>query len=208
LSEHCVDITTIKKEYRAYLLKGSTISIVADGNYVIRKDIPIRALMASSYKVHDLVQMSQPSCQFRVSYKADHESVIELLNIFTTENVVNVDRINLASGNFDKDIMMYQACRELGIHYAHILPLLKALRGKVSARLMTFKELDSIVAHVRSTDALFKHLVNDLCYRRFKKRISDIKSFEKWLGKPENRELRKMMAEVDQARKRVREAAK
>ncbi|KAH7070486.1 hypothetical protein BKA63DRAFT_398822, partial [Paraphoma chrysanthemicola] len=208
LSEHCVDITTIKREDRGYLLQGGRISVVADGNHVIRKGIPIRALMASSYKLHDLVQVRRPVCRFRVSSKIDQESVIELLDVFTKERVVNFDRINLASGSFARDLLIYQAGYELGIHYAHILPLLNALCWQISARLLTFKELDSIVARVRSTDALFKHLVNDLCYRRFRKRIAETKTFQKWLGRPENRELREMMAEIDQVKKRVREAAK
>jgi hypothetical protein len=206
LAEHPVDIITIKKEDRAHLLTGPKISVVADGNVVIRKNIPIRALMASSTKLHDLLQVKRSITQFRIYGKVDKNCIERLLDVFTTEQGLNADKINLVSGSLIKDILMYQACSALGIYSDHSKPLLNALRAQVSVRLLTFDEMNTIINRVRSTDPLFRHLANDLCHRRYKKRIADIPAFEQWLSKSSKRELKNMMMEIDQGKKRVRQA--
>lgn len=205
LAEHPLDIMTLTTEKRTHLLAGPKISVIADGNVIIRKDVPIRALMATSTKLHDLLHVKPKVTQFRVYGKIDHKSIERLLDIFTTNNVVEAEKIKLTSTHFAQDILLYQACASLGIYYVHVKPLLSALRAETSARPLCVEEVNTILNRVPPTDPLFKHLANDLCHRRFKKEIPDIVAFEKWLGLPSKKVLQNAMVEIDRGHKIRRE---
>jgi hypothetical protein len=66
-------------------------------------------------------------------------------------------------------------------------------------------ESNTIVNRIPATDPLMKHFANDLCYRRFRKEISDIVAFEKWLGHDSKKILQKIMMEIDQEHKKAPE---
>lgn len=202
------NILTLPKEARTALLSGPKLNIIIDGNVLIRKKVPKCALLASSTKLYDLLQVRPNGVtQFRVSRKVEKGCVEHLLDLFTTEKILDVSAVKLSSGDdYIADVKMYQACLALGIHYTHTLPLLNALRAKITNHLLTFEEMNSIVERVRETDPLFKHLANSLCHRRFKKEIADIEAFEKWLDKPSKKTLQKAMVEIDQEHKKRREA--
>jgi hypothetical protein len=51
LAERLLSIMTISSEDRAHLFSGLKFSIIAEGNVIIRKSIPIRAMMATSTKL-------------------------------------------------------------------------------------------------------------------------------------------------------------
>jgi hypothetical protein len=196
------NILTLYREDRIELLSGPRINIVADGNVIIRKNVPIRALMASSTKLHDLLNVKCLVTQFRVPRNVDRKSIERLLDLLTTGCIVDARTIKLTSRSFFADVLMYQACLALGIDYTHTIPLTRALRAEITARLLTFDEMNAIVECVPATDPLFKHLAHNLWYRRFNREISDILAFEKWLGRYHKRELRSAMIEMDQEREK------
>lgn len=61
-----VNVMAPSPEECSSLLSGPKISVVADGNVVIRKNIPQAALMASSTKLLDLMQIKESVTQYRV----------------------------------------------------------------------------------------------------------------------------------------------
>lgn len=114
LAEHPLDVFTLKGPDRALLLTGPKISVVADGSIVIRKDVPIHALMASSTKFYDLLLTKAKATQFRVYDTIDHKSIESLLDTFTTKAGSKHRQIKLGSNDLIKDILTYQACVALG----------------------------------------------------------------------------------------------
>jgi hypothetical protein len=201
LAEHSLDITNLSGEDRAHLLSGPTISVLDEYNNVIRKDVPLRAFAASSTKLHDLLQAGREVTKFGVRGKVDHKSIERLLDIFTTNQGIERNTIELKSENFVQDILMYQACNALGIYYIHVKPLLNALRAEVSARSLKIEEMSTIANRVHANDPLLIHLANTLCYRRINKQIPDVEAFEKWLGHASRKHLQVRMVEIDQAHK-------
>lgn len=162
--------------------------------------------MAACGKVHDLILIKPHVAQFRVYGKVDHESVNKILDVFTTNAILDAsEKIDLATGDLKKDILLYQACLALGMYYVHTKSLLNAIRTEVSARALTYDEMNAIVYSVPTHDPLFKHLANALCHRRFKKEIEDMKAFEKWLGKDGKKKLQAEMRSIDQKHKKRRE---
>jgi hypothetical protein len=205
IAERPLDVLTLPVEVRAHLLSGPSISVIADGNIVIRSNVPIRALMASSTKLYDLLHVKPKVSQIRVHGKIDHESIERLLDIFTTEAVLETNVIKLVGKNFVKDVLLYQACLSLGIHHVHVKPLLKTLRAEVSTHPLSVEEMNTIVNRIPATDPLFKHLANDLCHRRFRKEIPDIVAFEEWLRYDSKMMLQKTMMEIDKEHKQRRQ---
>lgn len=205
LAEHPLNVMTLTPQEHTHLLTGPTFSITGDCNFVIRDNVPIRALVASSTKLHDLLQLRPKATEFRVHGKVDRKSVQRLLNIFTTPYIVEATNITLVGKEFAQDVLLYQACLSLGIFHIHTKPLLDTLRAEISARLLSVEERNTIVNRIPPTDPLFKHLANDLCHRRFKKEIPEIADFERWLGFESRKKLQMMMVEIDQEHKKRRE---
>jgi hypothetical protein len=206
VAEQPTNVLTLTPDERAQLLSGPVTNIVADGHIVVRKDVPIRALMTSLVKLHDLVQINPQILQFRVHGKVDIKSVERLLDIFTTGDGLKTTEIKLMGKKFVPNVLMYQACLSLGIYYVHIKPLLDAIRAEISARPLTFEEMNTIVNRVPTTDPLIMHLANDLCHRRIKKQISNIETFERWLGHDSKEKLQSEMVGIDQAHRKRRVA--
>jgi hypothetical protein len=206
VAEYPLNVLTLPMDDRAHLLLGPKINIIGDDNVIIRSNVPIHAFIASSTKLYDLLQIKPKVTQFRVHGKVDQKSLERLLDIFTTKPGLKANEANLVGKDFVKDVLLYQACLSLGIYYAHVKPLLNAIRAEVSARLLTVEEMNTIVNRIPASDPLMKHLANDLCHRRFKKEIPDIVAFEKWLGYDSKKKLQKIMMEIDQEHKRRREA--
>ncbi|KAH9873266.1 hypothetical protein J1614_005664 [Plenodomus biglobosus] len=206
--EHPIDIFSLNPEERKILLEGPKTSIIADGNIIIRKAVPLRALVASCTKVYDLFQIKPRATQFRVYGKVNQYSVEKLLDIFTTEEIVHTKtiKLDLPSLSFVDGVLMYQACLTLGIIYHHTKPLLTSLCAQISDRELTTEEMSTIVNRCPPQDPLFRHLANSLCHLRFKKQILDVAAFEHWLGKKPV--LQKVMVGIDQAHKKRRAAIK
>lgn len=200
-----LNIFSLPKEERAKLLSGPKITIAFEST---RRKVPTLAFMASSTRMYNLLQLKPKITEYCVRGKVDQKSITKLLDLFTTEKMLDVSEITLSVGNFVKDLLTYQACLSLGIYYAHTLPLLNALRAQVSSRALTYEEKNTLVNRIPSSDPLFKHLANTLCHRRFKKKIPDIVAFEKWLGKDARKALQTVMVEIDQEHKRRRAAVK
>jgi hypothetical protein len=207
LAEHPINVLALSIDDRKLLLEGPKTSIIADGNVIIRKGVPTRALMASCQKVHDTLHVKPRLTQFRVYGKLDLKCIETLLDIFTISTLLDLNDANLTTDSFDKNVLMYQAILALGIHYDHTLPLLNSLRSTISSRLLTTSELDSLTHRISSsTHPLFKHLANDLCHRRFKRQIPDVSKFEQWLSRKGKEGLKKSMIEVDQKHRMHRQA--
>jgi hypothetical protein len=206
VAEQSLNILTLTPDERTQLLSGPDTNIVADGNVMVRRNVPIRALMASSSKLHDLVQIYPQIFQFRVHGRVDLKSIEHLLDLFTTEKGLAATEIRLVGKKFVPNVLMYQACLSLGIYYAHVKPLLDAIRAEISARPLTFEEMNTIINRIPATDPLIKHLANNLCHRRIKRQIPNIEAFERWLGHDTKKKLQSEMMEIDQAHKKRREA--
>lgn len=204
LSQHPINILTIQADDRPQLLAGPQIRVIGDGDVMIRKAVPVRALMASCNKVHDLIQTKPFATRFRVHGKLDQKSIETLLDEFTTERLVEASKITLISGKFAGDVLMYQACTSLGVHYAHTNSLLNALRAEITCRVVTTEELNLIANRFSTADPLFKHLANNLCHRRFEGEILDVVVSERWLGN--KKALQRAMMAIDQAHKKRRQA--
>jgi hypothetical protein len=209
LTEHPLVVTKLSVQDRAHLLLGPKISVVADNNVIIRKDVPLRALTVSSRFVHDLLQIKPDTTEFRVtrmgtSSKVDDKSIEHLLDLLTTQSVIDANGMKLESASLINNILMYQACIALGIHNDYVLPLLRKLKDEVSARLLTVDERNTIINRVRATDPLMKHLAHNLCYRRINKKIDDIKGFEEWLAHKNRKKLQEQMVVIDQVHKKRR----
>ncbi|KAF2850169.1 hypothetical protein T440DRAFT_518644 [Plenodomus tracheiphilus IPT5] len=202
---HPIDILTLQPEERKHLLEGFNTSIIADSNIVIRKAVPLRALTASCTKVHDLFQVRPKATQFRVYGKVNQKSIEKLLDIFTTEKLVDTKDIKLVvpDMSFVDGVLLYQACLALGIVYHHTKPLLNFLCAQVTAHDLSPEEMSTIVNRCPPQDPLFRHLANKLCHRRFKKQIKDV-AFEHWLAKKPT--LQKAMSDIDQAHEKRRTA--
>jgi hypothetical protein len=184
------NILTLSREDRIELLCGPKVTIIADGNVIIRKNVPMRALMASFTKLYDLLNIKCLVTQFRVPSNVDRKSIECLLDLLTTEYIIDARTIKLTSRSFFADVLMYQACLALGIDYTHTIPLTRALRAEITARLLNFDEMNVIVECVPATDPLFRHLARTVWHRRFNQEISDVVAFEKWLGRNHKIELR------------------
>jgi len=200
--QHPVDVTKLDNEGRKRLLAGPKVSVVAYGNNVIRNGVPIRALMASSTKLYSLLNAKSLVTEFSISDRVDTKCVERLLDSFTTQEGLNASTIKLTSRNFFNDILMYQACLAIGIHPNHVVPLRNALLAEITRRLLTFDEMNAIIDCVPVTDPLFKHLTLSLCNRRQEKRISNIATFEEWLGRDSKKALQTAMMEIDLEEKR------
>jgi hypothetical protein len=203
-----MNIMTLIPARRIDLLSGPRLSIVADGNIHIRKDVPMFALLASSTKLYNLTLIKEQVKQLRIFGNVDHGSVEKLLDIFTTKKGLEAKQISLIGTNFTQDVLLYQACLSLGIYYVHSKPLLNTPRAEISARLLTEEERNTVANRVPPTDPLLKHLANDLCHRRIKKQIPDIMEFEKLLGHNRKKKLQCTMVEIDQEHKKRREACR
>jgi hypothetical protein len=204
VADHPMDVMTLSREERNRLLTGRKISIVVDSHVTVRKNVPVRALLAMSTKFCDLLHVKPDATQFRIYHKTDRKSIERLLDIFTTPALVDATEIKLISTSFVEDLLMYEACLSLGVYHAHIKPLLNALCAEISARLLTVEEMNTIANRAAPTDPLFKHLANSLCHRRFKKEIPDILAFERWLSYDKKMALKTMMMEIDQGHKKRR----
>lgn len=196
LSERPIDILALKNAERALFVEGPKISVIGDGNAVIREGVPLRALMASAAKVHDLFQIKPLTRHFRVYGGVNRESIEALLDIFTTEESVERKNINLTTNSFAKNLLMYQACLSLGILYYHTEPLRKALCAEITAGTPTVHELNTIANLIPSTDLLFKHHSNVMYHQGLRKEILDIAVFLEWLSN--KRVLLNAMVETDQ----------
>lgn len=199
IAEHSINVASLNSTERMALLEGPKISVIGDGNIVIRKGIPLRALVASCTKAHDLLHVKPSVTQFRVYSKLDRESIEQILDQFTTKQGLGSGNFKLTSDNLVKDILMYQACLALGVVYHHTKALLDNLRTEISANLLTKQEMNVITSRIRASDPLFKHLANELCHRRIKERIPDIIAFEKWLRNQKS--LQAAMMVIDQGHK-------
>lgn len=135
----------------------------------------------------------------------DVASLERLLDIFTSKPGLEAKEVKLTGTDFVQDVLLDQACLSLGIYYIHTKPLLDALRREISARLITEEERNAMINRTSPTDPLFKHLANDLCHRRIKKEVIDIKAFEKWLGHGKKKDLQSAMTSIDQEHKKRRE---
>ncbi|KAF2030582.1 hypothetical protein EK21DRAFT_111672 [Setomelanomma holmii] len=203
-AERPLNILAISQNDRSRLLAGRRFAIITDGNNVIRKNVPVRALMASFTKVHDLLQVKPSATQFHVRGNVQGACLECLLDIFTTKEGLEVGEIELVSGDFSKDALMYQACLALGIYSDHSRPLLNALRARISQAPLSFAELNTLIDRIPSHDPLFKYLAHDLCNRRLKKQIKDLHAFDWWLNGISRTTLKEVMTEIDSRNVRTR----
>ena len=170
IAEHSINVLSLHTKDRKVLLEGPTADVIARG-IVIRKDVALRALIATCQKANDVVQITPQITRFRMHSHADERSIVRLLDVFTTSKLLRLDHVNLVSGNLRNDVLTYQACLVLGIHYTHSAPLLSALCAVVSSRFLSINELDMLVPRFSPTNPLIKHIAQDLCRRRYKKQI-------------------------------------
>jgi hypothetical protein len=207
LAEHPIDILTLSTNDRKLLFEGPKISVIADGNVIIRKGVPVRALMASCQRVHDLLHVKPRVTQFRVFGNVDVKCIETLLDAFATDKLLDLKHTNLITDSFEQNVLMYQATLALGINYTYTAPLLNSLRDTISSRLLTTSELNTLVHRIPSpTNPLFRDLVNNLCNRRSKKQIPDLAKFEQWLSCKGKEGLKKVMVEIDTKHPAHREA--
>jgi hypothetical protein len=232
LAEHSLNITHLSLEDRAHLLLGPKISVVADNNVPIRKGVPLRALAASSTKVNDLLHINPKLPKFYVHGNVNKECIERLLDIFTSKQGIEAENIELESTSFSNNVLMYQACSALRIHYSHTKPLLHALCEDISSRRLEFEtsdenadhlvkvaksgenfvsllskeKIDIIVNNVPPRDPLFKHLATHIRRCRDNKDIGDIKAFEEWLNNKKT--LQRSMVGINQGHKRIRKENK
>jgi len=204
IAEHSINVLRLDTKDRKVLLEGPTVDLIARG-IVIRKDVALRALIASCQKANDVVQITPQITRFRMHSHADERSIIRLLDVFTTSKLLRLDRVDLVSGNLRKDVLTYQACLALGIHYTHSAPLLSALCAVVSSRLLSINEFDMLVPRFSPTNPLIKHIAQELCRRRFKKQIPNLLEFENWLNGKGKEGLKKAMAACDKVHKMTRQ---
>jgi hypothetical protein len=73
---------------------------------------------------------------------------------------------------------MYQSCITFGVYGEYVVPLLRKLKGQVSARLLSVEERNAIINRVGASDPLIEILARNLCNNRIKKKMADIKSLE------------------------------
>jgi hypothetical protein len=205
IAEHSINVLTLVTQDHKTLLEGPAVDVIADG-IVIRKSVALRALIASCQKANDVIQIMPGIPQFRIHGHANSERIKDLLDIFTTSKLLDVNRVSLASDNFMKDVLTYQACLALGIHYTHTIPLLNALRAVVSSRPLSTNELDILANRFAPTNPLIKDVAHDLCHRRFKQQICDIEEFESWLNEDSKEGLRTAMAVCFKEHERRRQA--
>ncbi|KAI4932538.1 hypothetical protein J4E85_002936 [Alternaria conjuncta] len=191
IAEHSINVLSLDTKDRKVFLEGPTVDLIARG-IVIRKDVALRALIASCQKANDAVQITPQITRFRIHGHADEGSIKRLLDVFTTSKLLGLDRVDLVS--------------VLGIHYTHSAPLLGTLRALVSSRLLSISELEMLVRRFPPTNPLFKHTAKELCRRRFKKQIPNIAEFENWLNKESQEGLKKTMAACDKVHKMTRQA--
>jgi hypothetical protein len=122
---------------------------------------------------------------------------VEVLDALTTFHGIGGNEVwgvQLAGRPFIEGVYVYQAGRFLGAG-EHVKHIAKHLRGSISEKIITYCELDTILKCVPASDALFKHVANDLAHRRYKKTIPDIEEFETFL---ETRQaLKKAMKKID-----------
>lgn len=133
--------------------------------------------------------------EFSVPHDVNHSSVERILDLFTTEKMIGAGTIILASNNFMSDVLMYQACLALGIHYSHTIPLQYSLRAEITSRMLTFEEMNAAVERTPVTDPLFKHPAHNLCHRR---PIGDLAPFQDLLDCKSRAASRNLMAEIDE----------
>jgi len=205
IAEHSINVLSLDTKDRKVLLEGPTVDLIAHG-IVVRKDVALRALIASCQKANDVTQITPRITQFHVHGHADERSIKRLLDVFTTSKLPGLDRVDLVSGNLRNDVLTYQACLVLGIHYTHSAPLLGTLCALVSSRLLSISELEMLVRRFPPTNPLIKHTAKELCRRRFKKQIPNIAEFEDWLNKESQEGLKKTMAACDKVHKMTRQA--
>jgi hypothetical protein len=118
--------------------------------------------------------------------------------------MIGAGTIILTSNNFMSDVLMYQACLALGIHYSHTIPLRYSLRAEITSRMLIFEEMNAVVERTPATDPLFKHLAHNLCHRRLDNDIGDLASFQDWLDCKSRAALRNLMAEIDEEHRKRR----
>ena len=97
IAEHSINVLTLAAKDRKLLLEGPTVDVIAHG-IVIRKDVALRALIASCQKANDVVQITPQITQFRMHAHADERSIERLLDVFTTSKLLGLDRVDLVSG--------------------------------------------------------------------------------------------------------------
>ncbi|KAF1833478.1 hypothetical protein BDW02DRAFT_623615, partial [Decorospora gaudefroyi] len=176
-AEHPINVLNLDPTQGAQLLEGPKIDIVTDDNYIIREAVPIRALMVSCLKVHDLLDVKPRPAKSCIFGTLDIESVEALLVIFTTDKLLQTNEVNLVTSDFIKDIIMYKISVAFGICHAHTRSLLRSLCDTIQSRLLTRDELDSVVPGLPASGQLFKHHANHLSYQCFKGQIPDILGF-------------------------------
>jgi hypothetical protein len=205
IAEHSINVLTLATKDRKTLLEGPAVDVIADG-IVIRKSVALRALLVSCQKANDVIQIRPGVTQFRINGHVNGESIKDLLDTFTTPKLFDVNRVSLASDNFMKDVLTYQACLALGIHYAHTIPLLNALSAVVSSRPLSTNELDILANRFALTNPLIKDVAHDLCHRRFKQQICNIEEFESWLNEDSKEGLRTAVVVCFKEHERRRQA--
>jgi hypothetical protein len=205
IAECPINVLALDAEQRKLLLIGPTIKVVGEGNVVIRDSVPLRAMLASFQRVHDLIHVKPGLVEIRIQGNMDVVRIKKLLDLFTTDKFLAL-RAKPVTGDFTRDVFMYQAALYLGIHYTHTNALLDSLCATVTSRLLTDDELDVAVSHIATSNPLIKNISNDLCHLRFKKEISNNIVFEEWLDRKCNEELKDLMTEIDEQHKKRRQA--
>ena len=206
IAEHPINVMTLNTEDRKLLLAGPRMNIKTKGGIMIRPNVPLRALLASCQDVHDVIQTRPNATEMHVASIVDFRAIKTVLNTFTTTALLPTREINLVNDGFATNILTYQACLALGIHYIYTNPLLHALRATITSRSLSRDELDAVIVCIPNSNPLVKHLANDLCHKRFKKEILDIGAFEMWLSGRGKEGLKRRMLGIDQAHRKRREA--
>ena len=79
--------------------------------------------MASCQDVHDVIQTRPNATEMRVASIVDFPVTKTALNTFTTTALLATKEINLVNDDFATNVLTYQACLALGIHYTYTNPM-------------------------------------------------------------------------------------
>ncbi|KAF2875730.1 hypothetical protein BDV95DRAFT_665153 [Massariosphaeria phaeospora] len=194
LSEGIVNVKKLNKKQVKDLQTGPTVAVYVE-KYCLHTAVPKRALMAVSPKAHDLLKGDPLIKEIEINGKnADFYWMTQLLDQIATgigHFKVVPDR------SFIENIKIYQACYAVDINDFALSPLYKWFTQTIGNRLMTYEEIDAVVARISTKNRLFAYVANNLSYLRHKGAIPDSKDFAKYLDLEANKHLKAAMAAVD-----------
>lgn len=104
-----------------------------------------------------------------LSHAVNRSSVERVLDLLTTESIVDPGSVRRTTKNFLTVVLMYQACRALSIHYSYTLPLHNRPQKEITDRMLTFEGMESLICRIVVTGSLFRQFAGIMCHRRLKK---------------------------------------